>query len=267
MEVNQIKDIYDEISKYTIDLHSDPGSLGPKFLQGQVAQCRNFINNVSQIILKIQREKQEYTRHLRGLEIIFNMKFSDMLANDERVRKLPSIEDRKATTTVFLRSSIEEIDKLKNILSDLDLIEKSVRHTHRELSATMAAIKLQRSLIQTDISTGAMYGDEVPVSNVSKKRAHYDPATAPSIQEAGEDLTESDLSKVFGLDLDSYTTQDSSSSDTTTNEEEEDEGEDEEEEADLIKNDLNPIESFLGVKQSKEEQDFNSDFKDFLSEL
>ena len=160
MKLDRIKSIYVELGKYSIELNKDPRSLGPVYLNDLIATCRNFLNSVSRVQLEVHQEKQYLSRALRATEAAFQVSFDDLLANDERVRRLPSIEDRKATASVFLRDQRNNIDNLKAELQDVDFVEKAIRHTHRELTATMSEIKLQRSLIRDEIDTGAMYGDE-----------------------------------------------------------------------------------------------------------
>lgn len=160
MNLERVKAIYAEIEQYEIPLASDPRSLGPLYLQNTIAKCRNCLNAVGRIQLEVHREKQDTSRRLRAAEVDHEVAFSEVLANDERVRRLPSIEDRKATANVILRESLNRISALKAELADLEYVEKAVRYRHKELSSTMTEIKLQRSLIRDEIDSGAMYGDE-----------------------------------------------------------------------------------------------------------
>lgn len=160
MKIDRIKVVYDEISKYEIKLEADPRSLGPLYLQNTIAECRNYLNAVSRIALEIHREKQDLARALRGNEVAYEVAHADLLSNDERVRRLPSIEDRKAQISAILREELNTIQTLKGQLQDLEFVDKAVRHRHKELTATMTEIKLQRSLIRDEIDSGAMYGDE-----------------------------------------------------------------------------------------------------------
>lgn len=160
MKIERVQAIYSELEKYEVTLDPDPVSRGPRYLQGLIATCRNHLNAVSKLLLEVHREKQGLARDLHALEAAFQVSFDDMLANDERVRRLPSIEDRKSTARVFLRNDLVAIDNTKSFINDLEFVEKAIKHRHRELSATMSEIKLQKSLIQTEIQTGAMYGDE-----------------------------------------------------------------------------------------------------------
>lgn len=160
MKIERVKAIYDEISQFEITLEADPRSLGPLYLQNVISTCRNYLNSVSRFQLEAHREKQELTRSLRAAETAYEVAFSEILSNDERVRRLPSIEDRKATANTMLRDQLSDINTIKSQVLDLEYVEKAIRHRHKELTCTMGEIKLQRSLIRDEIDSGAMYGDE-----------------------------------------------------------------------------------------------------------
>lgn len=160
MNLERVAQIYAALEKYEIELDPDPQIRGPKYLQSIIAQGRNYLNAVSQLLLEVHREKQDLSRNLRARETAFQVSFDHMLANDERVRRLPNIEDRKSTCRIFLREDLQAIDGLKAQIGDVEFVEKAIRHRHRELTATMGEIKLQKGLIQAEIGTGAFYGDE-----------------------------------------------------------------------------------------------------------
>jgi hypothetical protein len=160
ISLERVKAIYDEITTYEIKLQPDPRDLGPHYLQDIIAKCRNMLNAVSRIQLEVHREKQEMSRALRVSETEYEVTYSETLANDERVRMLPSIEDRKATVNTMLRDRLNALAELRGNLQDLEFVDKAVRHRHKELTSTMSEIKLQRSLIRDEIDSGAMYGDE-----------------------------------------------------------------------------------------------------------
>lgn len=191
MKLDRIKDIYEELEKYVIQLHPDPRTLGPQYLNDQIATTRNYLNAVSRIQLEVHREKQYLSREIRAHEAALQVSSDDLLANDERVRRLPSIEDRKATVSVFLRAEKQAIENFKATLLDVEFVEKAVKHRHKELTNTMSEIKLQRSLIRDEIDTGAMYGDERTYGSASpgKGRAYVNPL--------GDDLSEEELARLL----------------------------------------------------------------------
>jgi hypothetical protein len=160
MTPEQIKVIYSTVSRLTIDLHSDPSSLGPKYLQDVTATCNNYKNEVSGILIQLLQQKHLVTRELQTRLSAYQVSFDDLLANNQHVSRLPNIEDRKATANVMLREDRQAIARLEAEQKDLESMEKVVRHRHKELSDTMAAVKVQRSLIRDELDTKSFYGDE-----------------------------------------------------------------------------------------------------------
>jgi hypothetical protein len=187
----RVEAIYLELEKYEIFLDPDPQSRGPKYLQGLIAECRNFLNQVSRVQLQVHREKQDLDRQLRAQEASFQVSFDLALANDERIRRLPNIEDRKSTAKVFLRDELSTIDALKAKLHDINYVEKAIRHRHQELTSTMGEIKLQKALILAEIGTGAFYGDERVTTD--KTRFGAGPV--------GVDVDENELEKLFEAEV------------------------------------------------------------------
>lgn len=173
MKLERIQTIYSELEQYVVQLNADPRSLGPQYLNDLIATTRNHLNAVSRIQLEVHQEKQYLSREIRAREAAYQVSADELLANDERVRRLPSIEDRKATVSVFLRADRLQIDHFKGLLQDIEFVDKAVRHRHKELTSTMSEIKLQRSLIRDEIDTGAMYGDERTQGNNIMKGRNY----------------------------------------------------------------------------------------------
>jgi hypothetical protein len=160
MESARVDIVYTELESLSIELEHDPTVLGPKYLNEVVARCRSFLNKVSRILLEVQREKRSVQKSLAGKEAEFKIRSDEILANDERVKRLPNIADRMATVNLILASLAREVSDLKLELRDLETIEKAVRLRHGELRDTAADIRTQRQLIKSETDTGAFYGDE-----------------------------------------------------------------------------------------------------------
>lgn len=160
MDSERITEIYEAITKYTIALEPDPASLGPKYLAEIIARCRNYLNATHMLVLEVHREKHLVQRDLTALEAAYDIESADLLANDDRVRRLPNIDDRKATVSVILRDRLRAVQELRGIIEDLEIVDKAIRFRHRELKDTMAEIKVQRSLIRDELDTKSFYGDE-----------------------------------------------------------------------------------------------------------
>lgn len=168
MKLDEITAIYDRLAGFTITLHSDPSSLGPKYLQDAIATCNNYKNATSGILSDVMRRKHEVSRKLAARQAAYQVSFDELLANDKSIQKLPAIEDRRASINVILRSDRQAITQLEIELKDIEAVEKVVRHRHKELSDTMGAIKAQRSLIRDELDTKSFYGDERSAQNLSR---------------------------------------------------------------------------------------------------
>jgi len=151
--------IYEEISKCQVELDSDPASRGPRYLQELIAKTRAYLNNVGRFVQEIHREQHSLQARISALQTDFDIQSDELLADGERVSG-PSIDDRKAQVNVILAEQKSDLDGVRRELHDLDQVMKAVKFVHKELQDTMSAIRLQRSLIESEIRTGSMYGSE-----------------------------------------------------------------------------------------------------------
>lgn len=160
IDQTRIDAIYAELDRYIIDILEEPRTLGPSYLQERMAVCRNHLNKVSLLFSELSREKAAASADLRALEDTYKLEYDAMLATDEHVRRLSSIEDRKSTVSHSLRDAQRSINATRRHATTLEAALKVVVHRSRELHATMDILKEERRLMNTDIQTGAMYGDE-----------------------------------------------------------------------------------------------------------
>jgi hypothetical protein len=160
MNQDSIQKVYDEIGQLQIELEADPTILGPGYINQMTAQCRNHLNRVTLIRLRISREKRALKSQLSGEETLHAAERDRLLAEDETVRKQPNLRDREAVANTIQREKLNVIAGLKNELLDLDTVEKAVVLVHEELIRTSNEIKTQRSLLLADRFSGAGYGDE-----------------------------------------------------------------------------------------------------------
>jgi hypothetical protein len=63
----------------------------------------------------------------------------------------------------MLRQQINRISSMKMDLLDIETVDKAVKMAHDELIRTSQEIKVQRSLLFSDRTSGAGYGDETPI--------------------------------------------------------------------------------------------------------
>jgi hypothetical protein len=156
----RIDAIFEEMDGYTLELASEPSMLGPQYFQDIIAKCRGHLNKVSLVISELNRDKLATSSELRKSEALYELEYDNLIANDEQVKRLANIEDRRSTANYLLRTLRQKINTLKDSMHALESVYKVVSHRNRELHATMNAIKDQRRLVTTEISTGAFYGDE-----------------------------------------------------------------------------------------------------------
>ena len=176
-----VEEIFAQMESYVITLEADPTSLGPRYFQNLIAECRNYLNQASLVSAELTRERLTLSTEIRGLEAAYQLEYDDLLATDEDVRKLSAIEDRKSTVQHMLRSQRQGIDASKEQLHVAEAVGKVVALRSKELNATMTAIRDQRRLIDSELKTGAFYGDER--SAVPKKLQHSEPTGGMGIDD------------------------------------------------------------------------------------
>lgn len=164
MDSKRVDAIYEQIAGYSVELSPDAWSLGPKHVHELISMTRGYINSVTHLLQEILRERQNLDRAKHAAETLFRVESDRLLSSDDRIRRLPNIEDRRATVNMFLREQQSEIQRLEGQLLDLGYVERAVRHRYNELKATMTDIRAQRALIRDAIDSGSFYGDETGTS-------------------------------------------------------------------------------------------------------
>lgn len=160
MNPERVTEIYSSLEKLVIELDRDPASRGVKYLQDLISRTRGYLNETSNYLAETFRMRHRLEMELQAEEAAFEVRSDELLASDNRVSRLPNIDDRKAMINVLLGDDRRHIQDLKHQLKNLGHVEKVIRHRHKELENTMSAIRLQRSLIETEVRTGSYYGDE-----------------------------------------------------------------------------------------------------------
>ena len=156
----RVNAIYEELGTLIIELHPDPASLGPLYLQDLISKTRGYLNRVSLLLQEVSRAAMDQTRVLDAYETAYQASYDELLAEDEEVRNLPSIDDRKAKIALILKDDKSHISKAKRALKDIGFVEKAVKHRYKDLESTLSSIRMQKSLIEVDQRTGSFYGDE-----------------------------------------------------------------------------------------------------------
>lgn len=190
MKPERVEAIYEELSQLVVELDRDPVGRGPAYIQDLISKTRGFLNKTSFYHQEVMREQYVIERDLVAHEAAYEVSSDALLADDHRVTRLPNIDDRKAMINLILREDRIVIQDLKRRVRELGMIEKVVKSRQKELDNTMAAIRMQKSLMDTEVRAGSFYGDESDASRNSGAR--------PSMSVV--DIDEDELSRILGDD-------------------------------------------------------------------
>jgi hypothetical protein len=156
----RIDQVYKELATLTVDLVSDPASLGPPYLQDLIFKIRGYLNRVSLFTSEVYWELHQLEMDLAAYEAAYQVSSDDLLATDKRVTMLPNLRDRVAMINHILKEDRSKITTCSRAIKELKLVNRVIRHRHQELESTVSSIRMQRSLIVSSIKTGSFYGDE-----------------------------------------------------------------------------------------------------------
>lgn len=219
MEQARVNEIYDHLTTLVVELDSNPAALGPAYLQDLISKVRGYLNQVSVFMQETLRERHELEDDLARKEAAFEIRANGLLTEDARVTRLPNIDDRKAMINVILSDDRAAILDLGVDIRNLTAVEKVVKHRQRELERTMSEIRLQRSLIQSELKTGSFYGDETedgreatwgrqpakdPINQTELDRlmAEADEELVEGVEEADEEADDPSASEAMSVDMD-----------------------------------------------------------------
>jgi hypothetical protein len=195
MTPQELEDLYKKLDQMVVVLSEDPTVQGPAMLQKQISQIRAHLNDLGVYVQRISREKYQVARELAIKQTSFDAESDKKLAEDAVVKQLPSLADKKASINTALAVQLAEINTLKLQLSDLEFVDKTLKFRHQELQDTMSAVRLQRSLIESEGRTGAFYGSEGSGQGEATPREQQEEITFQKIMES---LGKGD--EDFGLD-------------------------------------------------------------------
>jgi len=167
VEQSYVDQLYRDISVLRIELEPDPTILGARYIQGVTSKCRNYLNKVSLIRIQLNQKKRNLMMQIAGEETTLSIEKSRLLAEDDTVKRGSNIADREAIANTMLRQQINRIAAMKMDLLDIETVDKAVKMAHDELIRTSQEIKVQRSLLFSDRTSGAGYGDETPIDGSS----------------------------------------------------------------------------------------------------
>lgn len=195
MDQTRIEEIYAELGQMLVALDPDPVSRGPGYLQELISRTRGYLNRTSVLTQEAHQQHQWLDRDLSALKTSFDLQADELLANDDRVRNLPNIDDRKAMINLILREDRQGISRLEQAIREVTYVEKAIKHRHKELDNTISAIRIQKSLIDSESRTGSFYGDE---GNTSRGDVYSGKASRVSPE---EDLDGDEIGRLLSASM------------------------------------------------------------------
>jgi hypothetical protein len=166
-----------------VELDPDPLELGPKRLNGKIAECRGMLSRCEQIFLSVSQDLHWYKRRYRQATAIHALKVQELLTNDPEVRAGRNVTDREAVANIKLRGDKEIIDRLHSAVEDLEAVLVVVRTKRADLKDIQGRLKDQLKVCQEEISLGGRWGNKMKTQSAP-----------PSVQDKEiEDLMDSVL--------------------------------------------------------------------------
>jgi hypothetical protein len=152
---DKLDQMLEEVAGYLVELETDPTlpHLGTKYLQHVLSKCRNYTNRVLFYLQAVMREEKEIKREIKQSELDLEFKMKEKLADDALVRAQPSIEDRRAVASSFLKAEYEALAIMQVDIIDVQDTVKILRMKYNDLQRTSNDIKLQRTIVKDDTET------------------------------------------------------------------------------------------------------------------
>lgn len=172
MEDARVEEIFERISNIDIELDYDPIERGPKHLNQMVARCRNYTTEVQKYMRECQMHIRQVERELLRAKADFELQFNHLMANDPEIIQMRGLSraDREALANTKLQEEVVNINGLDQALTDAKHVETVIDSKLRELRDVNRDIRLQKQLIQSEIETGAMWGNDLEGQN----SGHFD---------------------------------------------------------------------------------------------
>jgi hypothetical protein len=181
LEPSHIEGLYASLGAMQVELDADPLELGPKRLNGKIAECRGMLSRCEKIFLDVSQTLHRYRRELRGASADFKLQMRELITNDPEVRMGRNVTDREAIAANKLRPEAEDIDRLTACVEDLEAVLTVVRTKRADLKDIQGRLKDQLKVCQEEISLGGRWGRSLPTAKIS------DPA-GDSVRELAESV-------------------------------------------------------------------------------
>lgn len=171
LDPSHVEGLYTSLGAMQVDLDADPLEIGPKRLNGKIAECRGMLSRCEKIFLDVSQHLHRYKRAHRAASADFKLRMRDLLTNDPEVRMGRNVTDREAVAANKMRTEAEEIDRLNANVEDLEAVLTVVRAKRADLKDIQGRLKDQLKVCQEEISLGGRWGKSlIPTARI------YDPA-------------------------------------------------------------------------------------------
>jgi hypothetical protein len=167
LDPSHIEGLYASLGAMHVELDADPLELGPKRLNGKIAECRGLLSRCEKIFLDVSQTLHRYRRELRGASADFKLQMRELLTNDPEVRMGRNVTDREAIAANKLRVEAEEIDRLTANVEDLEAVLTVVRTKRADLKDIQGRLKDQLKVCQEEISLGGRWGRSLPTARIN----------------------------------------------------------------------------------------------------
>lgn len=192
-----LDEVINRLSILKIDLDDDPLMFGPKRLNSKVALCRAHIDVCMTIYLQLSSDLRRMMRLSRTLEMDYQIKQADLLANNQDVRAQDSIKDRLAFADMKLSDLRKDMMLVDAAVKDLGGLLTVVNKKKEDLKDVQNQLKSQIKLCQEVIEKlHGQWGSAPSQDGVGILSVPDRPKTSQSdvlaAYEADEDLSDLD---------------------------------------------------------------------------
>jgi hypothetical protein len=150
---------YALLDKLNVKIDEDPVSSGMDSMKSKLARVVNYHSLVARMFRRALRNEAVARKRVRVKEEMLKAAKNELLATDEDVQSGRSREDRDSMANLKLKTTIQELQEARNMLTDAETFAKCVKIAADNLVEAREAISRQFSMITQEISLGLVTGD------------------------------------------------------------------------------------------------------------
>lgn len=212
VNLDRIRNTYDELKKMEVRLDANPIDFGPQRFNNRIAKVRSMLNRVEQIFLQTSEDLHLFKRIINAKRTLYEFAKRELMTRDTGVRVGRSQGEREALADVKLREDLEELAELQEAATDLETLMISIKSKRTDLKDIQGRMRDQMKMIEHDISMGAKWGKNSPLpaaaatpSEINSMLADMDPTYGMDEEEEEDEDDETlDFEETEGdVDLDS----------------------------------------------------------------